>query len=981
MHLTSQNLARPDNPRAVPAPQPSPMKPFPLVSLSFARLPVALGFALLLAATASAQSSGIITGVVTAPQGTYLQGAEVRVDGTALTATTDRSGRFRIDGVPLGTQRVTATYLGLPDATTSVAVAAGRDAAADLAFKPADTIVMQQFVVESIAEGQARAVNRQRASDTIENIIASDALGRLPDASVGEALARLPGISVQVDRGEPDKIAVRGLSPKYNSVALNGERLPSVSDSTEIYDNRSVSLNTVPTDMISGIEVTKALTADKEADSLGGAVNLITKSPLDFRRRVLSGKLEAGYNDLTKKEQYATNFTYGDRFADGKVGLLLTGAFQFNNRGIEGINATYLAPTTVGGVVYDSVLSELDTRFRHLDRVRKGASGQLDFKTGADSRHWVRGFYNVFEDREQRRRLIVRLGNGGTILPGTNNTIGNIDGGRVLRRDRNGKKQTDLANFAAGGVWETPRYKLDYSASYSWTAFKVRRTEAQIEYRMSDYRNAANVLLSADGIPDFTYNRSDVNFPTLGDPLGHITNYARQEIGNRGGYNVRDDDNTEEDLTANANVTIPTTFAGHPGSWKFGLKHRTKDKDMRPQSFSYARTGPVELYLSDFLDPKIAMPILDGRYRIGPSSEMVALRNRFHADSALFALNQASVITDNLPGTYVATEDVTAGYAMATTSVGKLRLVGGLRYEHTKNEYTGNVLSFSPTAAFLGATKVSTSSDYGHVFPSVVGTWRFTDRVLLRGGLTRSIARPDYGDLNPRRNINDDVDRITEGNPDLQPLLSTNFDLSFEWYLKSAGSLTVGAFYKDIKNFSYTANTLISGGTYNGWRLTRPENGPSGNLRGLELGWTQSLKFLPTPFDGFGVQANYTWVDGEAQVPGRGLLDRLPDQVDKVSNFQLYYEKYPFSARVAYNFNGRYIRTLGVDSLNDEWFDHINTVDASVSYTLRKGWNLYVEGKNLTDEVTRRIYIGRPDRPNEHEYPGWSAVAGVKFEF
>jgi TonB-dependent receptor len=948
----------------------------PSVSLfgPFWRRLAAIGASALLALPLPAQSTGTISGVVTDPQGAFIQGAEIRLEGSDLTATTDRSGRYRLDSVPAGPQRVTASYLGLPDITVPVTAAAGRDTTADLAIKAGETVVMKAFVVESIAEGQARAVNRQRASDIFQNIIASDALGRLPDASVGEALARLPGISIQVDRGEPDKIAVRGLSPKYNSVALNGERVPAVSDSTEVYDNRSVSLNTVPTDMISSIEVTKASTPDIEADSLGGAVNLVTKSSLDFRRRVLSGKVEAGYNHLTEKEQYSANFTYGDRFLGGKVGLLLTGAFQFNNRGIEGLNVVYLAPTTVGGVVYDSIFSEFDIRFRHLDRVRKGVSGQLDFKTGSDSRHWVRAFYNVFEDREQRRRLITRLGNGGTILPGTNNTTGLFDGGRVLRRDRNGKKRTDLANFAAGGVWEKDRYKLDYSASYSWTAFKVRRTEAQFEYRITDY-------LANNAIPDFSYDRTDFNFPTLSDPLGHIVNYPRQEIGNRGAYNVRDDDNTEEDLTAAANLNIPATFAGHPGSWKFGFKHRTKDKDMRPQNFSYTRTGPVELYLSNFLDPKIVIPILEGRYRIGPSTEMVAVRDHFYANPTLFTVNQATAITDNLPGTYVATENITAGYAMATVTVGKLRLVGGVRYEHTSSEYTGNVLSFSPTAAFLGATKVTTSSNYGHVFPSVVGTYRFTDRKLLRVGVTRSIARPDYGDLNPRRNINDDVDRISEGNPDLKPLLSTNFDVSFEWYLKSAGSVTLGAFYKDIKNFSYTANSLINGGTYNGWRLVRPENGPSGKLRGLELGWTQSLKFLPKPFDGLGVQANYTWVDGEAGIPGRGTLDRLPDQADKVSNFQLYYEKFPFSARVAYNFNGRYIRTLGVDALNDEWFDHINTIDASLSYTLRKGWNLYVEGKNLTDAVTRRIYMGRPDRPAEHEYPGWSAVAGLKLEF
>ena len=934
----------------------------------------ALSLVALLAVNLTAQTTGQLSGIVTNPQGELLHGAEVRIEGTDRTATTDRSGRFRLENVPAGTQRVTASYLGLPDLTAPITVTAGRDTAVDLAFKSAETVVMQQFVVESIIEGQARAINRQRASDTIQNIIASDALGRLPDASVGEALARLPGISVQVDRGEPDKIAVRGLAPKYNNVALNGERIPAVFDSTEIYDNRSVSLNTVPTDMISSIEVTKAITPDMDADSLGGAVNLVTKSSLDFRRRVLSGKVEFGYNDVTEKEQYSTSFTYGDHFAGGKLGLLLTGAFQFNNRGIEGANIVYANPTVVGGQTYDSIFNEFDIRFRHLDRVRKGFTGQLDFKTGDNSRHWVRGFYNVFEDREQRRRLIVRLANGGTVLPGTTNTIGNFDGGRVLRRDRTGKKQTDLINFAAGGVWEKEGYKLDYSASYAWTTFKVRRTESQWEYRITDY-------IANNGVPDFTYDRSNPNFPALGDPLGHITHYERQEIGNRGGYNVRDDDNTEEDLNGQANLIVPARLGGHPATWKFGVKYRTKEKDVKPQSLSFTRVGPTELYLSSFLDPKIVIPILDGRYRVGPSSEMVALRDAFYGNPALFTLNQTANINDNLPGTYLASEDITSGYVMGTTNVGRLRLVGGLRYEHTKIDYTANVLSFSPTGAYLGATRTKSDSDYGKVFPSVVGTYRFTDRMMLRGGITRSIARPDYGDLNPRRTINDDSDRISEGNPGLKPLLSTNFDLSFEWYLKSAGSFTVGAFYKDIENFSYAATSTISGGTYNGWLLSRPENGPSGKIRGLELGYTQHFKFLPKPFDGFGVQANYTVLDGEAIIPGRGTLDRLPEQADKVYNLQLFYERYPFSARLAYNSNGKYIRTVGATALNDEWFDDIHTLDASVSYTLRKGWNLYVEGKNITDEVTRRIYMGRSDRPTEHEFPGWSIVGGLKFEF
>ena len=193
--------------------------------------------------------------------------------------------------------------------------------------------------------------------------------------------------------------------------------------------------------------------------------------------------------------------------------------------------------------------------------------------------------------------------------------------------------------------------------------------------------------------------------------------------------------------------------------------------------------------------------------------------------------------------------------------------------------------------------------------------------------------------------------------------------------------MTVRAFYKDIKNFSYTANTLISGGAYNGWRLTRPENGPSGSLRGIELGWTQSLKFLPKPFDGLGVQANYSLFEAEGEYPGRGTLDYLPGQVDKVYNVQLYYERAGFDARIAYNVNGRYLDSLGGTTLSDLWLDRLDNWDASVGYRIRKGWRVYVEGRNLTDTDKKRIYQGRPDRPVEQEFAGWSVVGGLKFEF
>lgn len=921
--------------------------------------------------THTAIGQGTIGGVVTDPRGSFLQGAEIIVEGTGLATTTDRTGRYRIDGVPAGEQRVTVSFLGLEPTTESVSVADQQSAKVDIQLE-SDTVVLAEMVVESIAEGQARAINRQRASDTISNIVASDALGRLPDASVGEALSRLPGISVQKDRGEPEFITVRGAGPQFNSVSLNGDRIPSVSDISEERDDRSVSLNTVPTDLIAGIEVTKAVTPDMDADAVGAAVNLLTKSSLDYDRRVIAGKLEYGYNDIRESDQYSGNFTFGDRYADGKVGLLLSAAYQYNNRGIDAINAEY-REATVDGVTYTDVFDELDLRHRYLDRVRQGASGQLDFRTSDDSTHYVRGFYNRFEDREERRRLRLRFGSGGTYLTGTTDTTGSIDRGRVVRRDRSGTKQTDMMNLGAGGKWEKEKFQLDYAISYASSDFTIQRTEADWEYRMGDYA-------SADGIADWTYDRTNVDRPLIGDPFGHIANYDRQEIGNRGSYGVRDDESSENDTSGGVNLKIPVLLGENHGYWKVGLRYRDKSKDSRPKGESYAWDGDEDLVLSSFLDPDEEARIFD-RYSIGPTTDMVALREFFYANLDSFELDETAFIQENLPGTYTADETITGAYLMAAMDIGKLHLVGGVRYEQTSHDYTGYILEFSEDGDLVGSQQVVGSSDYDDFFPSIVGTYHLRENILVRAAWTNTIARADYGALTPRQVINREEETVVEGNPELSPLTSMNWDLSFEWYLESGGILSVAGFYKSIDDFTYYAVSEIDSGTFAGYELTRPENGPSGTIRGLEFSWSMPLKMLPAPFNGLGIQANYSIVDGESEIPGRGTVEFIPDQIDRVYNLQVYYEKYPFTVRVAYNFNGKYNYQVGDSTEEDTWFDAEDSIDVSLGWTIRRGWQLYLEGKNLQDTHKKRIYLGSVDRPIEQEYAGYSVVGGLKFEF
>jgi TonB-dependent receptor len=959
--------------RRIAADPPSPtMKPRSKTLLAA----LAAWLALAPADPAAAQTAaGTLTGTVTDPQGAFVQGAEVRVEGTGLSATTDRTGRFRLDGVPAGARRVAASYLGLPEAAASVTVTGGATATADLAFKSGETVVLGAFVVESIAEGQARAINRQRASDTISNIVAADKMGELPDASVAEALARLPGIAVQKDLGEPRFITVRGVAADQNSVSLNGDRLTGTGDPTESRDNRAVSLHTLPTEMISGVEVTKALTPDIDADALGGNVNLLTKSSLELNRRIFSGRLEGGYNDIRESGSYSANVTYGDRLQGGRVGYLLSAAKQWNRRGLDSVTGNYVS-RTIGAQTYDDLIGEFQIRHRFLTRTRDMVSGQVDFKTGDDATHYARALVTQSDDVEQRRRF--RLGySDGTYLPGTSNTVGLVDGGRLRHEDRDGMKRTTIYNLGVGGKWDRPGYAFDYSLAYTFHRFSITRAVVETDYRINNFNNAQGVRFNVDGVPDLTYNRANFNFPDTADPIGHTPQYARYAISN---YSYLDHDLSEEALAGGFNLKVPARLADRNVNWKFGLRHRTRDKEHRPENPTFTVAGTPALSLADFLDPNERAPIFGGKYAAGPTASPVAARDFFARNPDRFAVNLASVRA-NQADTYTATEDITGAYAMGTTDLGRLRLVSGVRWERTANSYAAQQLDSGPTGAFLGFTPVTGSTSYDNFFPSLVGTFRARPDVLIRAAWTNTISRPNYSLLVPRRNVNDQLDLIVEGNGALKPLKSMNWDLSIEWYLKSAGILSAGVFHKDIRNLAFNTTSFISGGQYDGWRLTRPVNGPKGQITGVELAWNQKLTFLPAPFNGFGLQANYSFFEAEGDYPGRGTLDYLPGQVDKVYNVQLYYEKSGFTARVAYNLNGRYLDAIGANAFSDIWLDRSGNWDASVGYRLRQGWRVYLEGRNLSDTDKKRTYQGRTDRPIEQEFAGWSAVGGVRFEF
>jgi hypothetical protein len=252
------------------------------------RLAALLVAALLLPAAAFADGS--IAGTLKhATHGSPLQGASVRLTPGDREAVTDRAGAYFLGSVPAGNYTLEISYLGLEPKSIPVRVTDGQIVRADSQLADSGVVVLAAVNVESVREGQARAINQQRTSTRISNIISSDAIGNLPDRTVGEALARLPGVNV-VD----DQFAnVRGTPAEFNAVTLDGDRLstagPSVDSTSVNTDTRAVDLSLIPAEMVGGIEVIKTLTPDMDADSFGGTINLVSRSAFDLTERSITG--------------------------------------------------------------------------------------------------------------------------------------------------------------------------------------------------------------------------------------------------------------------------------------------------------------------------------------------------------------------------------------------------------------------------------------------------------------------------------------------------------------------------------------------------------------------------------------------------------------------------------------------------------------------------------------------------------------------
>jgi TonB-dependent receptor len=880
-------------------------------------------------ALAQTAGTGTIEGrVLDKRTGQPLPGAAVRVENTNLLASTDRTGAFRLSGVPEGSQVLLVTYLGREDARATVTVARGSVATQEISLKPYAYEESITVAAEIIKDAQASALNRQKTAPNITNVVSADQIGSFPDPNAAETTQRIPGVSIQRDMGEGRYVIIRGTEPRLNSMMIDGERIPAPDPLL-----RQVAVDVIPSDLLEAIEVSKALTPDMDADAIGGSVNLVMKeAPEDFR---LFGSLGGGYNQMLDSfHQNTWSLTTGSRLAGGKLGFIVSGSGSTVRRGNQDMEVVY-TPTLA--------LQELNPRWYQVNRRRIGFTGGLDYKPAAGSRYTLRGVFNRFiDDHENRQR--VRW-----VVPNR----------RVDRelRDRTHIERVSSLTFAGEHVLGTSGlvdYKLMGAYSDQVDPLTMTTTFRQIGVNYAP--NVTPTSIDPDNVQANPLNQS-ANSSNFLQQI-RATNFSK-----------------DRDIVGSANLRVPV---GKPGAvatfLKFGAKLRAKEKG-RTRNETTTTTRST-LRLTDFLETGFDLrPYLDGRYDLSPYTSQDLVEDIPDRVPVTITPNRVRD-AENFDGT----ERTAAAYAMAELFIGpKLYVLPGLRYEYTWADYTGREVHFAPNGSYLSTTPIKATSSFGVPLPALQVRYAVTPNTNLRAALTRSLARPNYYDIVPYRTQDDSASAITLGNADLRPTKAWNVDLLAEHYFKSVGVVSAGLFYKHLADYIYvfTFPQTLDGTLY---QVTQPLNGEAATIRGFEVALQNQLTFLPSPFDGLGIYANYTFSDSSATFPSHSGSSTLPGQSRNVGNLAASYEKGGFFGRVSVNFHGSYVDVVGTSNLFDRYYDHHTQVDVSVNQKITKNVRLYANGLNLND-AKLRYFQGVSDRVLQEEHYHWWTEFGIKLDF
>ncbi len=936
-----------------------------------------------------AQSTGSISGRVSdVNYSEYLEGVTVRLEGESMVTSTDRFGEYEFSYVPAGDQTLTFYYVGYERVTQSVTVVADQTATSDVEMGQR-IVELDTYTVTARQEvGQARAINQQKTAEGIVNIVSEEVFGSMVDGNVGLALQRMPGISVNESQdGSQGSINIRGISGEYNAVQIDGNTVPS-SGSSRSFNPRQLSA-----DGVTNIEIVKAPTPDRDGDAIGGIVNLVSRSAFQREGREQKLSLGATYNDLSENWGHSAKYQFTDLFSVGEgeqnLGVSFTLSAYETDRYSENADQDWvrvtpeLNPELDLGQYDEPVWFMESTHFEHATKTTKTytISGSIDYRTDDYNSFYVRPTYSYFdrtgvsyetdmdidtrfkdkdEDRHTYAVLTPNYGLATEDSEGSRGWIGTLE-----------NSHNTLVSLAMGGLHERDSSKLSYDIFYS-------KNE-----RITDDDTELNMKME----PEEPYFVMEY---TIYDPNGDVdvdivngVDPTDLSLMTEGELELVSEEKTEKVLSARVDWEKTVDLTNGVFKFKTGAKYRKSDQtndefvDLyeMDEDFSYASV----------LEATDATLFMKEKYFNALPQNGIDL---FNSNPELFEFVEDDSLEDSYVADYEAEEKTTAAYAMGTYEFGRHTIIAGIRWEKVDWKSDNYIASYLNDEATV--TPVSYGNDYSFWLPGLHLRHELSENLILRESYNRSYGRPRLKELSMGRWVDDDGN-IEEGNPNLEPAVSDNFDAQLEYYTDQGGLYSVGFFYKDISDFTYTEvyefDELDSNGTPirtedGDLEYERPVNGAGATNYGLELILRQRLHFLPGPLSGLSAAVSATFTESEAEYPNRDDDRVLPLEgfSSELYTFTLEYSAGDFFARLDYHYRDDYIEGLGDDIESDEFYAGEYRLDAEVSYQLADGLHIFANGSNITGEP-QISYQGYERFVEDASFAGAKYTFGIEYKF
>jgi TonB-dependent receptor len=955
----------------------------------------------LLGATIFAQSFGTIAGrVFDERTGKSLEGAVVRVLGTNAIDYTTTDGRYSVSA-PAGEARIEVEYVGLDTRTQSVSVAAGTAARVDV---PLTSTILQldSFVVQESVRGQSLAINMQKVAPGIVNIVSEETFGQMTAANVGSAIQRLPGLSVNESQdGSPSGINIRGISGDYNSFQIDGNRAPNPGGTSRSFDS-----NQFMADGVTNIEVIKAPTPDRDGDAIGGIINVVSRSAFQRDGRDFKLKLGGVYSDLPKKWGHQASLQYSDIFSVGggekNLGVSLTLSSYRTNRYSINADMDWIQVTpennpelNLGQYGDYPVWFFESTHFEHDTRITDtyGLSGSIDFRTDENNSFYVRPVYSHFNrkgtsfetDMDIDTRFQDQVGGRKTYAFLTHDSGGATPGSSGSRGTRgwigtDDHRNNDLYSLNVGGRHEKEDTLFTWDLFYSYSKLEVT------------HDNELDLLMAPNN--PYIVQEYKIHEIHKGNVEVFVTNGVDiTDLSLMTGNDLEVDTSVKEEDIYSARLDWEKKFTGERSAFtlKTGAKYRmSKPKYDREVVFHNLNANfpyhlvmePTDAYM--FLKPKY--------FDVYPNRAVDLLAT----NPEYFSYNRNGSIEGSNLRDYSAKESTSAAYVMGTYRFGAHTILGGVRFEKNKWESQRNRVSY------IGGVPTPFVSDTGNSYdfwlPGLHLRHELRKNLIMRESFNQSYGRPSLSQLTLGRVVATNGN-ITDGNPDLQPAFSNNFDWQIEYYTANSGLYSIGVFYKKVDDFSFQLDSrfeqtdaqgdpIIIPGATSGLRYRRVENGAGAKQYGLELIARQRLTMLPGIFRNFTASASATFTESKAHYPhrtvelggdGRTGLP-LPGFSPMLFTTALEYAQGGFRARVDYRYRDAYVEGLGADIESDEFFAAEEKVDAELSYEIRRGLSVFVSGTNLTNRW-QVSYQGYPQFVEDASLSGRKYTVGMEYRF